>query len=183
MKKILIVTIAVALALTSVAVSSTAVTPQGIPEPKATNTSIIDMIVELKEVQRDEARKEKIQLRFNELSQHVGVTRYVFSGSTPRGWDCSGLVKWFYSDFGVELYHSATTQMHSGTVISEPMLGDIVSISYPESDKSYHNGIYAGDGNMIHSPMPGKKTELRPITDVSLNHTVTYTRIVFDVVE
>jgi cell wall-associated NlpC family hydrolase len=182
MKKILISTIAFTLALTSVAVSSTAVTPEGVPETKISETSIIDILIELREVQLNEAREQKIQERFDELNEHVGRTWYVFSGSTPRGWDCSGMVLWFYSELGVELYHSATVQMHSGVIVTEPMIGDIVSISYPNSERSYHNGIYAGDGNMIHAPRPGRKTELRPIAEVSLGHTVTYTRIIFDVI-
>ena len=182
MKKILITTIAFTLALTSVAVSSTAVTPQGPLEEHVTQTSIIDILIELKQIQQDQIRAQKIEKRFNDLNQHIGKTWYVVSGSTPRGWDCSGMVLWFYSELGVELYHSATVQMNSGVIVTEPMLGDIVSISYPNSDRSYHNGIYAGDGNMIHAPKPGRLTELRPISEVSLGHTVTYTRLTFDVV-
>jgi cell wall-associated NlpC family hydrolase len=182
MKKILISTIALTLALTSVAVSSTAVTPEGVTQEKVAKVSVIDMLIQLQKAQQDEARQQKIQERFDELNQHVGKTWYVFSGSTPRGWDCSGMVLWFYSELGVELYHSATVQMHSGATVTEPMVGDIVSISYPGSERSYHNGIYAGDGNMIHAPRPGRRTELRPIAEVSLTHTVTYTRIIFDVV-
>jgi cell wall-associated NlpC family hydrolase len=182
MKKILISTIAFTLALTSVAVSSTAVTPEGVTQEKVAEVSVIDMLIQLQKAQQDEARQQKIQQRFDELSQHVGKTWYVFSGSTPRGWDCSGMVLWFYSELGVELYHSATVQMQSGITVTEPMVGDIVSISYPNSERSYHNGIYAGDGNMIHAPRPGRRTEVRPIAEVSLTHTVTYTRIIFDVI-
>ena len=182
MKKIVITTIAFTLALTSVAVSSTAVTPQGPLEEQVTQTSIIEILIELKQIQQDQIRAQKIEKRFNDLNQHIGKTWYVVSGSTPRGWDCSGMVLWFYSELGVELYHSATVQMNSGVIVTEPMLGDIVSISYPNSDRSYHNGIYAGDGNMIHAPKPGRLTELRPISEVSLGHTVTYTRLTFDVV-
>ena len=182
MKKIVIATIAFTLALTSVAVSSTAVTPQGPLGEQVTQTSIIDILIELKQIQQDQIRAQKIEKRFNDLNQHIGKTWYVVSGSTPRGWDCSGMVLWFYSELGVELYHSATVQMNSGVIVTEPMLGDIVSISYPNSDRSYHNGIYAGDGNMIHAPKPGRLTELRPISEVSLGHTVTYTRLTFDVV-
>jgi hypothetical protein len=37
----------------------------------------------------------------DKLSTHVNKTWYVFSGSSPSGWDCSGLTLWFYEQLGV----------------------------------------------------------------------------------
>jgi cell wall-associated NlpC family hydrolase len=49
------------------------------------------------------AKRERNTARLNEvikyLKSRVGETSYVFSGSSPRGWDCSGLVKWTYERF------------------------------------------------------------------------------------
>jgi hypothetical protein len=170
MKKILAIS-ALAITLALVAPSAEGATTEQAEPPQQNSVSIIDLMIEM-----------KMQNRLQELTDHVNKTRYAFSGSTPRGWDCSGLVMWFYSDFGFELEHSATKQMYSGEIVTEPKIGDIVSISYPGSERSYHNGIYAGDGYMIHSPRPGRLTELRPIIEVSLNHTVTFTRLLDRVV-
>jgi hypothetical protein len=170
MKKILAI-LALAITLALVAPSAEGATTEQAEPPQQNTVSIIDMMLEM-----------KMQNRMLELQSHVDKTWYVFSGSTPRGWDCSGLVMWFYSDFGIQLEHSATKQTHSGELVTEPKIGDIVSISYPGSSRTYHNGIYAGDGYMIHSPRPGRRTELRPITEVSLNHVVTYTRLLPDVI-
>ena len=139
--------------------------------PKQSSISIIDMMIEM-------SIENKIQNRILDLTQHVNKAWYVFSGSTPRGWDCSGLVMWFYSELGVELEHSATAQMKNGTLVIEPVPGDIVSFMYPGSKWAYHNGIYIGDGKIIHAPRPGRLTEIRAIEEIQFNHTVKYTRII-----
>jgi cell wall-associated NlpC family hydrolase len=117
-----------------------------------------------------------MQNRILELTEHVDKTWYVFSGSTPSGWDCSGLVMWFYSDFGVEFEHSATKQMHSGEITTEPTPGDIISFSY-NGEIAYHNGIYIGDGKYIHAPSGGRKTTISSIDTLPEKHRV-FTKIV-----
>ena len=171
MKKILIIA-ALALTFALVAPSAKADSQEQAEPPQQSSVSIIQMMIEM-----------KMQNRIVDLTEHVDETWYVFSGSTPGGWDCSGLVMWFYSEFDIELEHSATKQKKSGQIVYEPMIGDIVSISYPNSEWVYHNGIYVGDGNMIHAPRPGRLTEIRKISEVSLGHTVTYTRLISRVVD
>jgi cell wall-associated NlpC family hydrolase len=125
-------------------------------------------------------RKFKINKRINQLSSHVDKTWYVFSGSTPDGWDCSGLVKWFYSDFDVQLEHSATAQKHSGVITTDPQPGDIIGFSHPNSKKVYHNGIYIGDGLFIHSPRVGAKTKISSVLKYAGEHSiVSFTRVNF----
>lgn len=130
-----------------------------------------------------QARAETMQSRIRELSQHVDSTWYAFAGATPQGWDCSGLVLWFYKKFDIELEHSATKQMLSGELTEDPMPGDIVSFNYPGSDRSYHNGIYIGNGLMIDSPRPGNKTRVRGVEDFAGSTEINYTRININVVE
>jgi cell wall-associated NlpC family hydrolase len=152
------------------------------------STSFIDFIIEMKKAEELKIKteqinnlikinNEKINNRIAELNNYVGKTRYVFSGSTPNGWDCSGLVMWFYSGLDVQLEHSATKQMLSGTLVTEPFPGDIVSFVTSSGQASSHNGIYIGDGKIIHSPRPGKRTEIREITHFESIQKVRYTRI------
>jgi cell wall-associated NlpC family hydrolase len=166
MKKLVII-FTLALMLTLLAPPAKAVTQKQEVLSQQSQISIIDLMIE-----------NKINNRILELKQHVGKTRYVFSGTTPKGWDCSGLVMWFYSDFNIELLHSATVQMSEGKIVETPQPGDIVSLMYPGSKRVYHNGIYVGDGKMIHSPRPGRATEIRLISDTHVGHTVVYTRII-----
>jgi cell wall-associated NlpC family hydrolase len=44
------------------------------------------------------------------VKNQIGKTPWYFSGSTPRAWDCSGLVLWTYAHLGVELEHRASVQ-------------------------------------------------------------------------
>jgi cell wall-associated NlpC family hydrolase len=99
------------------------------------------------------------------LESEIG-TPYVFSGSTPRGWDCSGLVRWLYLEhFGIELEHSATAQAFSGYEVETPLAGDIVIFGYNEKD-FHHSAVYVGDNKVIHSGFSsGQRTEF-----LSLNH-------------
>jgi cell wall-associated NlpC family hydrolase len=153
-----------------------------------TSKPLISLLIEMKKAEQLKIenekyffflkiQKEKIANKIEELHTHVGKTHYVFSGSTPAGWDCSGLVLWFYSDFNIELPHSASKQMFYGTFVDEPAPGDIVSFTRSNNQRAYHNGIYIGDGKMIHSPKPGKRTEVRQITDLENMEKVVYTRI------
>ena len=94
-------------------------------------------------------------------SQYVG-TPYIFGGSNPRGFDCSGYVMFVFAQFGVELRHSVTAQARVGMVVSpeDARPGDVVIFN----DHS-HNGIYAGNGQFYHAPQPGDRVKLAPIFD------------------
>lgn len=129
-------------------------------------------------------RAERMQDRIESLEKHVGNTWYVFSGITPDGWDCSGMVMWFYSDFGVELKHSVTAQMHSGEIVDEPMPGDVIAFKYKGADRGYHNGIYIGNDQFIHSPKPGQLTKISSVSKYIGDHSkAVYTRLDVGVLE
>ena len=112
------------------------------------------------------------------LKKRVGRTWYVFSGSTPSGWDCSGLVMWAYQQMGVELEHRASLQQKAGTIVKDPKVGDIVAFSYKNSKSAYHVGIYIGSGKMIHARRQGQGTVIESVTAFAGKYSkVTYTRI------
>jgi peptidoglycan DL-endopeptidase CwlO len=98
-----------------------------------------------------------------ELKKYVGKTRYVFSGSTPAGWDCSGLTLWFYEQVGITLPHRASQQEEFGIFTTDPRPGDIVAFYYKGYHSSYHVGIYIGGGKMIHAPAPGQSTTVEGV--------------------
>jgi hypothetical protein len=119
-----------------------------------------------------------VEERIRLLEEQIGKTHYVFSGSTPRGWDCSGLVKWFYQGLGVELWHSASIQKNSGVKVDTPKRGDIVAFGY-KSNTAGHVGIYISEDVMLHSGGgPGQSTSYKSISEFGKNYgEITYTRI------
>nr|WP_326125731.1 SH3 domain-containing protein [uncultured Oscillibacter sp.] len=90
--------------------------------------------------------------------QYLG-TRYVYGGSTPSGFDCSGFTMYVYKNFGYSLPHTATGQWQSGYGtriynIGELQPGDLVFFCDPSRSNGKacsHAGIYVGGGQHIHS--------------------------------
>lgn len=80
--------------------------------------------------------------------------KYVYGGSGPSTFDCSGFTMYVYKNFGISLSHSARAQSSNGTYVSKEELepGDLVFFKdYETMDGIGHCGIYIGDGNFIHA--------------------------------
>lgn len=93
-------------------------------------------------------------------------TPYAYGGNTPSGFDCSGFVQYVMSNFGVTMPRSSTEQYSIGVRVdkSELMPGDLVYFKYSASSyRLSHVGIYIGDGNFIHSPVPGQTVQIDPL--------------------
>jgi murein DD-endopeptidase len=83
---------------------------------------------------------------------------YKFGGATPaRGFDCSGLVQYSYSQAGVTLPHSTDKQRAVSRLVkrAEMRPGDLIFFNQ-EGKKHGHVGIYLGDGKFVHAPSSGK---------------------------
>lgn len=190
MKKLTLIT-ALTLALASSSPSVATSAEQTPVEEPVHSSSFINFLIEFDREQSlleqqyaafeaAQIRAAAISERINELKKHVDKTWYVFSGITPEGWDCSGLVMWFYSDLQVELEHSVTAQMHSGEIVEEPMPGDIVAFKHNGSRIGYHNGLYIGNDLFIHSPRVGTRTKLSSVSEYAGEHSkVVFTRVDF----
>lgn len=126
------------------------------------------------------SNRAKMQKVLTKLKKTAGKTWYVFSGATPSGWDCSGLVRWTYEQLSIELEHRADAQADSGKKVKTPIPGDIVAFYRKGSDYSFHVGIYLGKGKMIHAYRHGMRTVIQPVKQVVKENwgaRVTYTRI------
>ena len=82
---------------------------------------------------------------------YIGVP-YVFGGTSPYGFDCSGYVQYVFAKAGISIPRTADVQYDFGTPISTTDLvsGDLVFFSTYTYGAS-HVGIYLGDNNFIHA--------------------------------
>ncbi|HSE02832.1 MAG TPA: C40 family peptidase [Methylomirabilota bacterium] len=79
-------------------------------------------------------------------------TPYARAGSSPGGFDCSGLVRHVFAKVGVALPHNAAQQFRFGAPVE---LGGLVPGDVVFFDRLRHNGIYLGDGRFVHATHPG----------------------------
>jgi len=90
--------------------------------------------------------------------QYQGVP-YVYGGSSPAGFDCSGFVMYVYAQFGVSLPHSSRLQGQLPRISPDAAQpGDIIVF-----DSGSHDGIYLGGNMMIHAPYPGRTVSIQEI--------------------
>jgi cell wall-associated NlpC family hydrolase len=82
---------------------------------------------------------------------------YSFASAGPSAYDCSGLTYAAWKSVGVSLPRSSRSQYGAGSSVSRSNLqqGDLVFFYSPIS----HVALYAGNGQIIHAPRPGKSVE------------------------
>ncbi len=89
-------------------------------------------------------------------------TPYVWAGSQPGGFDCSGLVMWAFAQVGVALPHSSYAQYGYGVPVSRDQLqpGDLVFF-----DGLGHVGIYIGGDQFVHAPHTGDVVKISSLDE------------------
>lgn len=101
-------------------------------------------------------------VRVVKYAKHFLGIPYVYGGSSPRyGFDCSGLVRYVYEHFGINLDHSSYAQFWRGRRIGRWAMkpGDLVFF-----DGAGHVGIYIGHNRFIHAPHTGTRVEISSLT-------------------
>jgi len=96
-------------------------------------------------------------------ARELGVP-YRYGGSSPSGFDCSGLVAYVYGKLGIRLPHNAAAQYAYGRAVDRSHLkpGDLVFFH-----GLGHVGVYIGRGRIIHAPQSGERVEIQSLASRS----------------
>ncbi|HEY5506691.1 MAG TPA: NlpC/P60 family protein [Coriobacteriia bacterium] len=96
---------------------------------------------------------------------------YLWGGTTPHGFDCSGFVQYCYAKIGISIPRTSRSQFTSGqfipparTDLLEP--GDLVFFAYNgDPTQVHHVGMYVGGGVFIHAPGSGDHVKYSSLAD------------------
>ncbi|RZI48402.1 C40 family peptidase [Lactococcus kimchii] len=103
--------------------------------------------------------------------KYLGVP-YVWGGTTPAGFDCSGFTSYVYREaLGKEIGRTTWNQIDSGQRISlsAAKVGDLI-IFYGGD----HVGIYLGNGQVIHAPQPGESVKISSVSEMPADFALEY---------
>lgn len=118
-------------------------------------------------VQVDPSQVSKGQEVADYAMQFLGC-RYVHGGTSPKGFDCSGLTTYVYKQFGYTLNRTCSGQLDNGTPVSKDELqpGDIVIFRKGNSSqRATHVGLYIGNNQFIHASTPTKGVIINKLSD------------------
>ncbi|MBU3215361.1 NlpC/P60 family protein [Clostridium estertheticum] len=101
-------------------------------------------------------------------------TPYLWGGTTPSGFDCSGFTQYVYAHFGISVGRTTFDQINDGVEVSRDKLqpGDLVF--FGSFANPHHMGMYIGDNNYIHAPRTG---DVIKISALGRNDYVTARRV------
>ena len=139
-------------------VASTPTTPSVSNEANAIDKMIADQLASEKLITKapSAASLKKYEKVIAEAKKHIGVP-YVFGGSTPAGFDCSGFISYVYNKAGITVQrNTALNYFLKDTVqVKDPVPGDLVFFKNTYIATVSHVAIYLGNDELLHANSGG----------------------------
>ncbi len=127
-----------------------------------------DYVQEFDEVASDNATG----LEIVEYAKKFLGVEYVWGGTTPNGFDCSGFTQYVYRHFGIETGRTTWDQIKTGrrVAVSAAQAGDLIFFGdYDDPMNPVHVGMYMGNGDVIHASYGAKKIKITKIDHFGMN--------------
>ncbi|MGH4139880.1 NlpC/P60 family protein [Clostridium sp.] len=142
-----------------------------LPAGTSNSQSVTESLTKINQINQSEAKytpsRGTSNLSSNAViayaSEFLG-TPYLWGGTTPSGFDCSGFTQYVYAHFGISIGRTTFNQINDGQQVSRSNLqtGDLVlfgSVGNP-----HHVGIYIGNNTYIHAPSTGDVIKVSDMT-------------------
>ncbi len=142
----------------------------GYADVKARVSELNSQLQALEGKKNEIARLEEAEKATNVVAianQYLG-TPYVWGGTTPSGFDCSGFVQYVYAQAGISIPRVTTGQEYAGVDVTGQELqpGDLVF--WGSRGATYHVGMYIGNGQYVHSPQTGDVVRVATLNGYSV---------------
>lgn len=98
------------------------------------------------------------------VKQYLG-TPYVWGGTTPKGFDCSGLLQYVWAKKGVTIPRTTYSQVKAGTQVPVNKIAPGDAVFFGSHDSPHHVGMYIGHGQFIHAPHTGDVVKISNLSD------------------
>jgi cell wall-associated NlpC family hydrolase len=115
---------------------------------------------------REEEDTSSAALRASSAAVSMLGRPYLYGGSSPNGFDCSGLVRYSYARAGKKVPHSTDALRRAAEPVPASRLrkGDLLFFNQ-EGKRSSHVAIYIGNGSFVHAPSSGKRVRTDRLQD------------------
>lgn len=90
---------------------------------------------------------------------------YEWGGTSPYGFDCSGLMQYVYRKIGVDISRTTYTQIYDGYKITKSELKEGDLVFFAKNGDIHHVGMYIGGGQFIHAPQTGDVVKISNLSD------------------
>ena len=119
-------------------------------------------------VSREYVSKSEVQAQLVEYAKKFIGVPYVYGGTTPNGFDCSGYMQYVYKHFGIEIPRVARDQARASngyTISKEDLMpGDLIFF-ITKGNYISHVGMYIGNNEFLHAPDVGQTITVANMTD------------------